>query len=265
MICGVDFSGARPKRRGIPLWQARVRFAGDRGIVQSVAQLSSQVELCQRILASPSRCLWAIDAPFGLPKDLVREYCDLGQPLWSPANIPAFLPNADGIKASGHRRGTDRLHRGTAAPFCKQLRPMTRAAIELLAVLGAAGMGVLPWDEAGRVFEVFPGDAAMALRLEGVTPNSYKRKSSGAVSLRRAMVGRLAAGGPGCFPPVDLTSEQRDLCIGCDDALDAVLAAVCLHWHLAHPEVAEAHVQEIAADWRVEGLIVGPGAVITAM
>ncbi len=266
-IGGVDFSGARERRRtSVPLWQATLRPRGQRMVVETIEQLSTRGTLLSRIAASDSGFLWAIDAPFGIAHALVPDGCDRGQPLWASRNFRIFKGQRDGIPAGGHKRWTDYHYPGTAGAFSLQLRHMTYEAIKLLNNLQrgtvADGPRVFPWCEDGRVFEVFPGSAALALGIEGVTANSYKRdgKSQRAISLRRAILDRLSDGAAPLSPAVTLTTDQREFCIGSDDALDSVLAALSLHWHLEHPDVAGRHIEQARGLWPVEGLIVGPTA-----
>lgn len=262
-IYGVDFSGAcEGGRAPIPLWEARIRISRSGGDLEALEQLCSRCRLRQRIINSGGTSLWGIDAPFGLPGVLVPNQCDMCKPLWSPTNFPVFRANRDQIRVSGKRRCTDKQYPGTLGPWSLRLKPMTYQAIKLLWKLHAEAQdrGVFPWAPQGRVFEVFPGAAARALEPPGVTTNSYKHGSQKAILLRRRMVARLGRGRRDCFPPLRLGREHKDFCIGSDDALDAVLAALCVYWHTEHGCVAERHKKEADGAWRLEGLIVGPGA-----
>ena len=265
IINGVDFSGARERPKApIPLWQACVEFPDDGpACLTQLRQLASREQLLRLILTSSADWLWGIDAPFGIPKAIVPADIDLTQPLWSVDNFRIFQEQQDSIPTGGHKRQTDGHNRGTAGPFSMQLRPMTCAAISLLhtaQIQTDGGLGVFPWDANGRVLEVFPGAAAVALDIGGVSTNSYKKhaKSLIAIEQRRATIGGLIEGAAGVFPPLLLSDEYRDFCIGSDDALDAVLAALCAYWHTQHLKRALSLRRQAECAWPVEGMIAGP-------
>lgn len=264
-INGVDFTGAEEKR-GVPiaLWRAAVDFTGGAGTLSCLRQLPSRQCLFQAVLNEDPAAAWAIDAPFGLAKSLLLgSSFDHTKPLWSPDNFALFEQTQGTIPAGGNKRQTDSLCPGTAGAFSKQLRRMTYQAIALLSKLAAAVAPesiVFPWSRDGRILEVFPGSAATALAIPGVTCNSYKKhpKSEAAVLQRAAIVDRVVTGTPGVFPAVAISAEQRDLCIGSDDALDAVLAALCGIWHVRNLGESLRTRKQLAEHWPVEGMIVGP-------
>lgn len=250
-VYGVDFSGARLAGRTTWIAEARPTRAGRLRVV-ALDRLERLAGDAAREVALPhlvglirgSRAaLWGIDAPFGLPVEvleagarwtallrLVRGWeargrvgYDLG--LWA-------LARARALGGAGHlRRATDVESRAPFDPYHYRIIYQTYHVLrDVLAPLEAGrGTATVPFHY-GRVpgaerlvAETCPGST---LKRLGLPHQNYKQAEGGALTARRRRTRGVIVAGLAAHVELDATIVRRVMRDPGGDALDAVIAAV---------------------------------------
>jgi hypothetical protein len=250
-VYGVDFSGGR--YAGRTTWLARCARRSGRGgtprlrleSLDLLERLSGTAErepalahLVERILDS-DRALWAIDAPFGLPIEVLDPGTEWSGQIrmvreWTADGYDLGLWALDRAKALGHRghirRATDHTSRAPFDPYHYRIIYQTFHGMrDVLAPLAAdAETAVLPFHYdrlpgARRV--VVEACPSSTLKRLGLPHQNYKQPAGGPLTpLRRRTRRRVVEG---IAPLVEIAPADRRR-IARDpggDALDAVIAA----------------------------------------
>lgn len=247
-VFGVDFSGA--KLAGHATWIARLDpLPGDRFVVASLDRLSDLAPSPRRraalralvdlIADSPSGSLWALDAPLGLPLEVL-------DPRW---RWPSVLAHAAGWRRGAYDYGlwclrrsvrrigamhayrlTDREARAPFDPYHYRIVYQTFHAMRdvALPLRESGAVGVMPFDrprlaDLPRVLvETCPTSTLKRLGL----PHQRYKKPNGALTAveRRTRAVILDGLAPWIDLPTALAREAKRDPGG--DALDAVIAAL---------------------------------------
>ena len=265
-IFGVDFSGGR--MAGRTTWVARTSWRGrGSGRKLRLAELASLERLCgsaERLpalahlvaLIRASRdALWALDAPFGIPVEVLDEEMTWPALLrfvraWEADGYDLGLWCLDRARALGGpmhiRRATDRAARAPFDPYHYRIIYQTFHAMrDVVAPLTRVReTAVLPFQYARLprarrvVVEACPSST---LKRLGLPHQNYKQPAGGALAPKRRRTRRAIL--VGLAPHVEISPAHRRV-IARDpggDALDAVIAAVgaSLTWRaLDHGAVA---------------------------
>ncbi len=245
MVLGVDFTSA--PRRTKPITIAVGHLQGN-SFALDVIELADDFAAFEQILARPGPWIAGIDAPFGLPREAVRD-------LDWPGEWPALVRHCASLGRSGFRAALDRYresrpigrryaHRATDHPAgshspLKLVNPpvglmFLEAAPRLLAA-GVSIPGVHDGDPDRIVIEAYPGFSARAMTRESYKSDERARQTPARRQARASMVSELVNnGGPfgirvagDCKLLATLTRDPSG------DRLDAVLAGLQAAWSLA--------------------------------
>jgi len=235
IILGVDYSGAKADKN---TWVTRGTFsnetdAGETLVIESCTA-TRRADLAALLAAAPGNTVAALDFPFSVPREFACWWHAAAKSmpdLWQAAasmDLPDFMALRDEFVA-GHgepyRRGDlyfpecySCLHRANP-----NMVPMTFRGMQMLDGLWRAGSRVPPLTEDTRkgplLLESMPGAALRAMRL----PFKGYKKGKNAVELRRQILDGLETRSGVAVPNL---KRFRNDCIGNDDCLDSVVAAV---------------------------------------
>ena len=264
-VFGVDFSGAR--LAGKTTWVARADAGERRGDVLRLVQVSSLERLAGRAERAPALAylvrliresrdaLWAIDAPFGLPVEVLddgqtwrgllrflaawtRDGYDLG--LWA-------LERAKALGGPNHiRRATDHETKAPFDPYHYRIIYQTFHGMRdvLLPLTRVRETAILPFQyrrltSARRV--VVEACPASTLKRLGLPHQNYKQPAGGPLTRKRRRVRRAIIDGLAPLVEIGDAHRRRIMRDPGGDALDAVIAAVgaAHRWHTAdHATIA---------------------------
>ncbi|HEX7127446.1 MAG TPA: DUF429 domain-containing protein [Thermodesulfobacteriota bacterium] len=247
-VYGVDFSGAR--LAGRTLWVARAEPRAGRRALRLVELVNLEraagsplreralgylVEMIRR----SSDALWGIDAPFGLPVEVL-------DPGMTWAGLMRFVRDwrADGydlglwcLARARARGGPQHVYRATdraaRAPFdCYHYRIIYQTFHVMRDVLWplrrSPGTAILPFHygrlrAATRVLvETCPSST---LKRLGLPHHTYKQPEGGPLTGRRRRTRQAILEGLGPYVEIGATDRARIMRDGGGDALDAVIAA----------------------------------------
>ena len=229
-ILGVDFSGAKADKN---TWVTQGVFE-DGVLTITSCQPLPRAGLADLLVSLPGTALAALDFPFSVPKSFAGWWWPEAQAmpeLWEAAaamDLEGFWSVRDQF-VGGHG---EPLRRGDLYfPECysclhktnPNMVPMTFRGMQMLDGLWRAGCRVPPLPDRGRtgpqLLESMPG---AALRAFGLPFKGYK-KGQQSYLLRRQILDSLDI-----RSGVTLANLARfnDCCIGNDDCLDSVVAAV---------------------------------------
>ena len=232
-ILGVDYSGAKADKN---TWVTQGVWE-DGVLTLESCQPLPRAALSELLASLPGTAVAALDFPFSVPESFARRWLpqaaeDLAMPqLWAAAaamNFEEFLSLRDEFVAQHGeplRRGDLYL---TECYSClhktnPNMVPMTFRGMQMLDGLWRAGCRVPPLpgrDRAGPVLlESMPG---AALRAFGLPYKGYKKGRCAFKLRRRILDGLETQSGVA----VANLAEFSDCCIGNDDCLDSVVAAV---------------------------------------
>ena len=229
-ILGVDYSGARTDDR---TWMTRGFM--DRGnLVLQDCRMVRRAELADMLVSLDQGSVAAMDFPFSVP----QKFAQFWQPdatrmpdLWAAAatmDLAQFMACRDDFVA---RYGEPKRRCDLRFPECysclhkanPNMVPMTFHGMQMLEPLWQAGCAVPPLEprlpQKALLLEAMPGAALRALNL----PYKGYKKGTNALRLRqRILDGLEERSGVG----IKNLDRFRDLCLGSDDALDSVVAAL---------------------------------------
>ena len=229
-ILGVDFSGAKADNN---TWVTQGVLSG--GVLSLVScQAMPRAGLANLLASLPGTAVAALDFPFSVPREFAGWWLPKAQTmpeLWEAAatmEFEEFMSLRDEFVA-GHG---EPLRRGDLYfPECysclhktnPNMVPMTFRGMDMLDGLWRAGCRVPPLSGQGHtgpvLLESMPGAALRAFKL----PFKGYKKGRLAVALRRKILDGLGA----CSGVAVANLVQfNDECIGSDDCLDSVVAAV---------------------------------------
>lgn len=235
IILGVDYSGAKADKNTLV---TRGIFSdetlGDETLRIEYCRPTPRADLAALLAAAPNNTVAALDFPFSVPREFASRWLPTAESmpdLWQAAasmDLPDFMALRDEFVAEHgepYRRGDlyfpecySCLHKANP-----NMVPMTFRGMQMLDGLWQAGGRVPPLPEDSRkgplLLESMPG---AALRALGLPFKGYK-KGQHAVDLRRQILEGLELRSGVAIPNL---SEFRDDCIGNDDCLDSVVAAV---------------------------------------
>ena len=197
-VLGVDFTSA--PRRAKPITIAIGRLQGDAFMLDTI-ELAHDFEAFEQMLARPGPWIAGIDAPFGLPREAVR---DLDWPGEWPALVRhcaslgriRFRAALDGYRESrpiGRRyahRATDHPA-GSHSPLKLVNPPVGLMFLETAPRLLAAGVSIPGMHEGdpGRiVVEAYPGFSARAMTRESYKSDERARPTPTRRQVRASMV-----------------------------------------------------------------------------
>ena len=233
-IVGVDFSGAKTDDR---TWVAQGTLEHGSLTLQDCRPVP-RASLAELLLSLPGGSVAALDFPFSVPK----VFAYFWQPgatsmpdLWAAASaidLSQFLDFRDGFVA---RYGEPKRRCDLRFPECysclhkanPNMVPMTFYGMQMLGPLFQAGCAVPPLEAPDTdrpqnkskavLLEAMPGAALKAMNL----PYKGYKKGSNALLLRQRILDGLETRSE--FAIKNLR-RFRELCLGSDDALDAVVA-----------------------------------------
>ncbi len=229
-ILGVDFSGAKADKN---TWVSRGVLSGGVLTLEHCQPLP-RAGLADLLASLPGSAVAALDFPFSVPEIFASRWlpgAETMPQLWEAAaamEFEEFLSLRDGFVAE---QG-EPLRRGDLYfPECysclhktnPNMVPMTFRGMQMLNGLWQAGCRVPPLPGQGRtgpvLLESMPG---AALRAFGLPYKGYK-KGQHSTRLRRQILDGLATASG-----IQITNlaQFNDECIGSDDCLDSVVAAV---------------------------------------
>jgi hypothetical protein len=229
-IIGVDFSGAKDDKN---TWVTQGVLSGGTLTLDSCQQMP-RAELAGLLASLHGTAVAAMDFPFSVPDGFAGHWLPEAQTmpeLWEAAaamEFEEFMSLRDEFVA-GHgepfRRGDLYFPECYSCLHKTQpnMVPMTFRGMQLLDGLWRGGCRVPPLPDQGRtgpvMLESMPG---AALRAFGLPFKGYKRGKR-ATELRRTILDGLETNSG-----VSLANLTRfeDRCIGSDDCLDSVVAAV---------------------------------------
>ncbi len=250
-VYGVDFSGAKLAGRTTWIARAALRGRGTRRRLHLI-ELTSLERLCGsaererslahlvRLIRQSRNALWAIDAPFGLPVEVVGASVTWSEVLrfvraWEQDGYALGLWCLERAKALGGPmhiyRATDRAAKAPFDPYHYRIiyQPFHAMRDVVAPLARVRETAVLPFQyrrlpTARRVLvEACPSSTLKRLRLPH---QNYKQPAGGPLSVAHRRTRRAIL--RGLTPFVEITPTQRR-CIARDpggDALDAVIAAV---------------------------------------
>ena len=229
-ILGVDFSGAKADKN---TWVTRGVLSG--GVLTlEYCQPTPRAGLADLLASLPPGTVAALDFPFSVPKVFAGRWLSGAKTmpqLWAAAAampFEEFLSLRDDFVAQHGeplRRGDLYL---TECYSClhktnPNMVPMTFRGMQMLDGLWRAGCRVPPLPDQGRtgpvLLESMPG---AALRTFGLPYKGYK-KGQESFRLRRKILDGLETSSGVTLSNLD---RFNDCCIGNDDCLDSVVAAV---------------------------------------
>ena len=229
-ILGVDYSGAKADKN---TWVTQGVLRGGVLTLKS-CEPTPRAELAKLLASLPSDAVAALDFPFSVPKEFAGCWLPEAQTmpeLWQAAaamEFQEFLSLRDEFVAQHgepFRRG-DRyfpecyscLHKANP-----NMVPMTFRGMQMLDALWRAGCQVPPLPSQGLagplLLESMPG---AALRAFGLPFKGYKKGQRSVILRRQILDGLAARSGVG----IANLAQFDDACIGNDDCLDSVVAAV---------------------------------------
>ena len=245
-VYGVDFTSA--PRHAKPITIAVGRLQGQSFALDAI-ELAHDFAAFEALLARPGPWIAGIDAPFGLPREAVR---DLAWPGEWPALVRhceslgkvAFRAALDTYRESrpfGHRyahRATDHPA-GSHSPL-KLVNPpvglMFLAAAPRLLAAGVSIPGIHAGDPARIAVEAYPGFTARAIVSGSYKSDDRAKQTPERHRLRANIVSTLVTDGG--YDGLRLVAHCSLLAtIARDpsgDRLDAVLAAMQAAWSLGH-------------------------------
>ncbi|MCH8800814.1 MAG: DUF429 domain-containing protein [Chloroflexi bacterium] len=229
-ILGVDFSGAKADKN---TWMTRGVLSG--GVLTlEYCQPTPRAGLADLLASLPPGTVAALDFPFSVPEVFAGHWlpgAETMPQLWEASaamEFQEFMSLRDSFVAE-HR---EPLRRGDLYfPECysclhktnPNMVPMTFRGMQMLDGLWRAGCRVPPLSQQGRggpvLLESMPG---AALRAFGLPYKGYK-KGRESFKLRRKILDSLETSST---VPVRNLAQFGDECIGSDDCLDSVVAAV---------------------------------------
>jgi len=229
-IIGVDFSGAKADKN---TWVTQGVLSD--GVLEiSSCEPTPRAKLAALLVAAPENTIAALDFPFSVPREFASywlpEASSMPQ-LWKAAaamEFQEFMALRDEFVADHkepYRLGDlyfpecySCLHKANP-----NMVPMTFRGMQMLDGLWHSGCRVPPLPDNNRtgplLLESMPG---ATLRALGLPFKGYK-KGQNAVDLRRQILDGLEAKSGIGLPNL---SKFRDYCMGNDDCLDSVAAAV---------------------------------------
>lgn len=229
-ILGVDFSGAKADKN---TWVTQGVLSGGALTIGS-CDSTPRAALAELLASLPPDSVAALDFPFSVPERFASQWLSEARSmpeLWKAAaamDLPGFLALRDTFVAEHG----EPLRRGDLYfPECysclhktnPNMVPMTFRGMQMLAGLWESGCRVPPLPDEGRtgpvLLESMPG---AALRACGLPFKGYK-KGRKAVELRWRILDGLALRSGVALPNL---GRFIDCCIGNDDCLDSVVAAV---------------------------------------
>lgn len=157
-----------------------------------------------------------IDCPLGWPEPFTEF---VGAHRTGSVTIPAGMAGIDWRRRLVYRRTDLAVRAATGlSPLSVSADRIAHPAMRCAALLAELGRGGEPIDRGGGgvIVEVYP---AASLKIWGLTHRGYKR-AAGRPGLARLVDDLLAAA-----PWLDL-GPHEPLCRSCDDAFDAVIAAL---------------------------------------
>ena len=229
-ILGVDYSGAKTDDR---TWMTSGFL--DRGnLVLQDCRMVRRAELAERLVSLDQGSVAAMDFPFSVP----QKFAQFWQPdatrmpdLWAAAatmDLAQFMVCRDDFVA---RYGEPKRRCDLRFPECysclhkanPNMVPMTFHGMQMLGPLWQAGCAVPPLEprlpQKALLLEAMPGAALRALNL----PYKGYKKGTNALRLRQRILDGLdERSGVG----IKNLDRFRELCLGSDDALDSVVAAL---------------------------------------
>ena len=229
-IAGVDFSGAKTDDR---TWVARGRLDGHVLTLRECKPVT-RVQLAELLLGLPQGSVAALDFPFSVPQSFAhfwRPEASSMPELWAAASeidLPQFLALRDDFVGQW---GEPKRRCDLRFPECysclhkanPNMVPMTFYGMRMLGPLWLAGCTVPPLAPPGVdkavLLEAMPGAALKALGL----PYKGYKKGANALQLRQRILSGLATRSG---LTVRNLSRFQETCLGSDDALDSVVAAV---------------------------------------
>ena len=229
-ILGVDFSGAKADKN---TWVTRGVLSGG-ALTIRYCESTPRAALADLLASLPCDSVTALDFPFSVPESFASRWLPEARSmpgLWKGAaamDLPEFMALRDDFVAEHG----EPLRRGDLYfPECysclhktnPNMVPMTFRGMQMLAGLWESGCRVPPLPNEGRngpiLLESMPG---AALRAFGLPFKGYK-KGQHSFKLRRQILDGLASRSGFALPNLDRFS---DCCIGNDDCLDSMVAAV---------------------------------------
>ena len=229
-VLGVDFSGAKADKN---TWVTQGVLSGGALTIGS-CDATPRAALAELLASLPPDSVAALDFPFSVPEGFATQWRPEARSmpeLWKAAaamDLPEFMALRDDFVAEHG----EPLRRGDLYfPECysclhkanPNMVPMTFRGMQMLAGLWKSGCRVPPLPEQGRsgpaLLESMPG---AALRAFGLPFKGYK-KGQHSFMLRRQILDGLAIRSGVAIPNL---ASFRDNCIGNDDCLDSVVAAV---------------------------------------
>ena len=230
IILGVDFSGAKADKN---TWVTQ-GVLEDEILALVSCQAMPRAALTALLASLSGSAVAALDFPFSVPRDFAARWqpgADAMPDLWEAAagmEFGDFMSLRDsfvGEHGEPLRRGDlyfpecySCLHKANP-----NMVPMTFRGMQLMNGLWRAGCRVPPLPDQGHagplLLESMPG---AALRAYGLPFKGYK-KGQHSIELRRKILDGLVA-----CSGVTVTNLERfnDECMGSDDCLDSVVAAV---------------------------------------
>ena len=230
VILGVDFSGAKADKN---TWVTQgVLSAG--ALTLRSCEPTPRAELAKLLASTSGNTVAALDFPFSVPSEFSRQWLPGAQTmpdLWEAAAAMEFTDFIE-LRDSFVAEHGEPLRRGDLYfPECysclhkanPNMVPMTFRGMQMLDGLQRADCRVPPLPEQGRtgpvLLESMPG---AALRAFGLPFKGYK-KGQHAADLRLRILDGLETCSGMTIPNLALF---RDYCMGSDDCLDSVVAAV---------------------------------------
>ena len=229
-ILGVDFSGAKTDDH---TWVTS-GFLDQGNLVLQDCRPVRRAELAEVLVSLDRGSVAALDFPYSVPKD----FAEFWQPgvssmpdLWAAAatiDLAQFIAYRDNFVAL---YGETKRRCDLRFPECysclhkanPNMVPMTFYGMQMLGPLWGAGCVVPPLEpmdtEEAVLLEAMPGAALKALNL----PHKGYKKGRKALSLRRSILDGLEERSGVGIRNLD---RFQDVCLGSDDALDSVVAAL---------------------------------------
>ncbi len=229
-ILGVDYSGAQADKN---TWVAQGTLSG--GTLELIScEPTPRARLTALLASAPSTTVAALDFPFSVPKEFAGQWApgiEAMPELWEAAAAMEFA-DFMALRDSFVGQHGEPLRRGDLYfPECysclhktnPNMVPMTFRGMQMLHELWKTGCRVPPLPDQGRtgplLLESMPG---AALRAFGLPFKGYK-KGQHAVDLRKQILDGLESRSGVTIPNL---AQFRDYCMGNDDCLDSVVAAV---------------------------------------
>lgn len=229
-ILGVDFSGAKHDKN---TWVTQGKLENNTLVLES-CQAIPRAKLAELLGSLPGTAVAALDFPFSVPQKFADQWlpgANTMPDLWQLAAAMEF-EDFMALRDSFVAQHGELLRRGDCYfPECysclhktnPNMVPMTFRGMQMLHGLWRAGCRVPPLPDQDRsgptLLESMPGAALRAFNL----PFKGYKKGQHAIELRRKILDDLAT-----RSSITVTNlhQFNDQCIGSDDCLDSVVAAV---------------------------------------